>query len=54
VRIRCPHCGRTATAEDRFFLQSADGSVQRTKLACPAGHWLIPQLEPGTSRWTGP
>jgi hypothetical protein len=24
------------------------------KLACPAGHWLIPQSEPGESRWTRP
>jgi hypothetical protein len=53
VRIRCPHCGRVATAEASFFHESHDGAVQRTKIACPAGHWLIPHRGLGESRWTG-
>jgi hypothetical protein len=40
-------------AEERFFVQSLDGPVPRVKVACPAGHWLIPHLGPGESRWSG-
>jgi hypothetical protein len=53
VRIRCPHCGRVATAEDRFFVQGPEATVQRVKIGCPVGHRLIPHLEPGESRWRG-
>jgi hypothetical protein len=52
VGIRCPHCGRLATAEDRVFLRSPDGPVQRVKIECPAGHSLVPHLGLGDSRWT--
>jgi hypothetical protein len=53
VPIRCPHCGRTASAEGRFFLQGPHGPVERLRIACPAGHWLIPHGEPRESRWAG-
>lgn len=53
-RIKCPHCGRPATTEDKVFLQGPDGPVQRVKIGCPAGHWLIPQSKAGESRWAGP
>jgi hypothetical protein len=52
--MRCPHCGRVATAVEKFFLQSPEGPVQHIKVGCPAGHWLIPHLGPGESRWAGP
>jgi hypothetical protein len=52
--LRCPHCGRAATASERFFLQSPEGPVQHIKIGCSAGHWLIPHLGPGESRWSGP
>jgi hypothetical protein len=54
ARIRCPHCGRPATARERFFLQTAAGPVQRMKVGCHRGHWLVPHLERGESRWTWP
>jgi hypothetical protein len=54
ARLRCPHCGRAATAQDGCFLQTAEGPVQRMKVGCPAGHWLVPHPEPGESRWTWP
>jgi hypothetical protein len=53
VRIKCPHCGRVTTAEDSLFVQSPEAPVPRVKVACPAGHWLIPHPEPGESRWSG-
>ena len=51
-RITCPHCGRPATAEERLFVRSPDGPVERLRFGCPVGHWLIPQNGRGESRWT--
>jgi hypothetical protein len=53
VRIKCPRCGRAATTEDKFVVQTPDGPVQRVKVGCPAGHWLVPHVESGESRWAG-
>lgn len=50
--IRCPHCGRAAAHEGRYFLHGPDGPVERREVRCPAGHWLAPLVAPARSRWT--
>ena len=50
--IRCPHCGRAAALEGRYFLHGPDGPVQRREFRCPAGHRLAPLVAPAPSRWS--
>ena len=50
--IKCPHCGRPATVEDRLLVSSPDGTVERLRFGCPVGHRLIPQNGRAESRWT--
>lgn len=50
--IRCPHCGRAAALQGRYFLHGPDGPVERREVRCAAGHWLVPLVAPAPSRWT--
>ena len=52
LEIRCPHCGRAAAAEGRYFLHGSDGPVERREVRCAAGHRLAPLVAPAPSRWT--
>jgi len=51
LRIKCPHCGRTATTMGRFFVLDMAGPVERPRLRCAAGHWLAPLATTTQSRW---